>query len=82
MNKNYKDRCNVSVTVRGESKDDLIRALSEFNTKVKRSEIMNELKKYEHYKKPSVKRKWKRAESFKRKKREAAKMLKIQRLKD
>lgn len=53
-----------------EGKDELNKALKQFNKMVKKSEIMQELKNREHFLTPSKKRKFKSKEAFRRKKRE------------
>lgn len=53
-----------------EGKDDLNKALKQFTKMVKKSEILQELRNREHYLKPSKKRAFKKAEAFRRKKRE------------
>jgi small subunit ribosomal protein S21 len=59
----------MEVTVK-DGKDELNKALKQFNKMVKKSEIMQELKNREHFLKPSKKRKFKSEEAFRRKKRE------------
>jgi small subunit ribosomal protein S21 len=59
----------MEVTVK-DGKDELNKALKQFNKMVKKSEIMRELKNREYFLKPSKKRKFKSEEAFRRKKRE------------
>ena len=58
------------VEVRGNDDAAFRRALATFKSKVKKAGIFDELRKHEHYAKPSVKRKLKRAEAHKRRRRE------------
>lgn len=53
-----------------DGKDDLQKALRQFTRMVKKSEIMQELRKREYFLKPSKKRKFKREEAIRRRKRE------------
>lgn len=76
MKKYNINRCNVMVKVRGDSKDDLLVALAEFNSKMKKSEVLNDYRKHEHYRSPSEKRKWKKSEAIRRLRRESSKLLK------
>jgi ribosomal protein S21 len=62
------------VEVRGESKDDLERALKIFSKMIKKNEIINEVKKREFYVTPSKKRILKRQEAKRRKIRDARKV--------
>ena len=50
----------TSVTVRGDSTDDLGKALQIFKSKCKRSGIFDDLRKHTYYRKPSIKRREKR----------------------
>ena len=67
------------VEVKGNDAAAFNRALATFKSKVKKAGIFEELRKHEHYSKPSVKRKLKRAEAFKRKRREENARVKNQR---
>ena len=67
------------VEVKGTDAAAFQRALATFKSKVKKAGIFEELRKHEHYSKPSVKRKLKRAEAFKRKRREENARVKNQR---
>lgn len=58
------------VEVKGNDAAAFHRALATFKSKVKKAGIFEELRKHEHYSKPSVKRKLKRDEAFKRRRRE------------
>lgn len=58
------------VEVRGNDASSFQRALATFKSKVKKAGIFEELRKHEHYAKPSVKRRLKRAEAYKRRRRE------------
>jgi len=58
------------VEVRGNDSSSFHRALATFKSKVKKAGIFDELRKHEHYTKPSMKRKLKRAEAHKRRRRE------------
>lgn len=53
-----------------DGKDELEKALKQFNKMVKKSELMRELKNREHFLKPSKKRKFKNQEAIRRRKRE------------
>jgi len=53
-----------------DGKDDLNKALRQFTRMVKKSEIMQELKRREFFLKPSKKRQFKREEAIRRRKRE------------
>jgi ribosomal protein S21 len=55
------------VEVRGDSKDDLDRAIKVFSKMVKKNDIINEVKRREFYVTPSKKRILKRQESKRRK---------------
>jgi len=59
------------VEVRGTGNEGLDRALIEFKRQVKKEGLMESLKKYEYYVKPSLKRKRKKMEAIKRKRRDA-----------
>jgi ribosomal protein S21 len=59
----------MEVTVR-EGKDELSKALKVFNSMVKKSELIPELKRREFFLKPSKKRIAKRQEALRRRKRE------------
>lgn len=48
-------------------------AIKEFKKRVKKDEILQDLKKHEFYMSPSNKKRWKKNEAFKRKKREERK---------
>ena len=61
----------MQVNVRGNDDAALGRALAEFKKQVKREGILEDLRKYEYYLKPSLKRKLKRQEALKRRRREA-----------
>jgi ribosomal protein S21 len=61
------------VEVRGDSKDDLERAIKVFSKMVKKNDIINEVKKREFYVTPSKKRILKRQESKRRRIRDARK---------
>lgn len=58
------------VKVNDEGKDDLDKAIRQFSKMVKKSEIMQELKRREHFLKPSKKKLFKRQEALRRRKRE------------
>lgn len=58
------------IEVRDASYASLERALGEFKKKVKKAEIMGDLRKHEAYFKPSVKKKLKRIEARKRRRKE------------
>lgn len=58
------------VEVKGNDAAAFHRALATFKSKVKKAGIFEELRKHEHYTKPSAKRKLKRAEAHKRRRRE------------
>jgi ribosomal protein S21 len=53
-----------------EGKDELGKALKQFNKMVKKSELIQELRNREHFLKPSKKRIFKRQEALRRRKRE------------
>ena len=53
-----------------EGKDELNKALKVFTKMIKKSELLQELRNREHFLKPSKKKAFKRAEAFRRKKRE------------
>ena len=53
-----------------DGKDDLNKALKQFNKMVKKSELIQELRNREHFLKPSKKRIFKRQEALRRRKRE------------
>lgn len=53
-----------------DGKDDLQKAIRQFTRMVKKSEIMQELRRREYFLKPSKKRQFKREEALKRRKRE------------
>jgi ribosomal protein S21 len=59
------------VEVRGNSPEDLDRALRQFSRKVKRADLMNEIRKRQYYLSKSQKRAVKDKESFKRSIRES-----------
>lgn len=59
----------MEVTVR-EGKDELDKALKVFNSMVKKSELIQELKNREFFLKPSKKRAFKRQEALRRRKRD------------
>ena len=61
----------MQVNVRGDGDAAFGRALMEFKKQVKRAGILEDLRKYEYYVSPSLKRKLKRQEALKRKRREA-----------
>lgn len=58
------------VEVKGNDNAAFDKALAEFKRRMKRSEIMEDLRRHDHYVKPSVRRKLKRAEAHKRRRRE------------
>jgi len=58
------------VEVKGNSEKDFQIALAIFKSKVKKEEILEDLRRHEYYVKPSVRRKLKRVEAAKRKRRE------------
>jgi ribosomal protein S21 len=64
------------VEVRGDSRDDLDRAIKAFSKMVKKNDIINEVKKREFFVAPSKKRILKRQESKRRKIRDARKVQK------
>lgn len=66
------------VEVKGDKESDFTRALQQFSRQVKRSELMDTLRKREHYLKPSLKQKHKRADAQRRRKREERKAQKKQ----
>lgn len=63
----------MEVTVNNEGKDELQKALKQFSSMVKKSELIQELRKREFFVKPSKKRIAKRQEALKRRKREQRK---------
>jgi ribosomal protein S21 len=63
----------MEVIVTGEGKDDLQKALKQFSKLVKNSELIQELRRREHFVKPSKKRIIKQQEARKRRKREQRK---------
>jgi small subunit ribosomal protein S21 len=58
------------VEVRGNDNVAFDKALAEFKRRMKRSGIMEDLRRHDHYVKPSVRRRLKRAEAHKRRRRE------------
>lgn len=60
----------MQVKVNSDEKDDLDKALRQFSRMVKKSEIMQELRRREFFLKPSKKRQFKREEALRRRKRE------------
>jgi small subunit ribosomal protein S21 len=58
------------VEVKGTTQEALDRAMAEFKNKVKRADIFQDLKRHEYHVKPSVRRKLKQQEAFKRRRRE------------
>jgi small subunit ribosomal protein S21 len=58
------------IEVKGNDLAAFDRAMSEFKRKVKKAEILRDLRKHEYYQKPSTKRKAKRLEALKRRRRE------------
>jgi len=58
------------IEVKGTTQEALDRAMAEFKSKIKRAEIFNDLKRHEYHVKPSVRRKLKQQEAFKRRRRE------------
>lgn len=67
------------VEVKGNDAAAFHRALATFKSKVKKAGIFDELRKHEHYTKPSVKRRLKREEAHKRRRREENARVKGQR---
>jgi ribosomal protein S21 len=63
----------MEVTVNNEGKEELLKALKQFNSMVKKSELIQELRRREFFLKPSKKRIVKRQEALKRRKREQRK---------
>jgi ribosomal protein S21 len=61
----------MQIDVRGDGDAAFGRALVEFKKRVKRAGILEDLRKHEYHLKPSLKRKLKRQEAFKRRRREA-----------
>jgi len=60
----------MRVEVRGTDNEALQRALAEFKKKVKKAEILQDLRRYEAFVKPSMRRRLKRVEALKRRRRE------------
>lgn len=60
----------MKVDVRGTDNEAFQRALAEFKKKVKKEEILTDLRRHEFYRKPSVRLKLKRIEALKRRRRE------------
>lgn len=58
------------VEVKGNDTAAFDKALAEFKRRMKRSGIMEDFRRHDHYDKPSVRRKLKRAEAHKRRRRE------------
>jgi small subunit ribosomal protein S21 len=63
----------VEIRGDGKQKDELEIALQKFKKQIKKSNLMQELRRREHYISPSAKKKLRRNESIKRVKREARK---------
>jgi len=60
----------MHVEVKGNTDKDFEIALAEFKKQVKKAGIFDDLRKKEHYLKPSIRRKRKREEAIRRRKRE------------
>ena len=58
------------IKVNGDSKEDLLRALREFSKRVKKAELMTEIRNRQYYLKPSKMKVRRAQESIKRRKRE------------
>jgi len=58
------------IRVNGETKEDLLRALREFSKRVKKAEIITEVRNRQYYLKPSQQKIKKRQEAIRRKKRD------------
>jgi len=58
------------IKVNGDSKEDLLRALREFSKRVKKAELMTEIRNRQYYLKPSKAKVRRQQESIKRRKRE------------
>ena len=58
------------IEVRGNDDAAFQRAMTEFKRRIKKAEVLEDLRKHEYYVKPSTKRKLKRMDAIKRKRRE------------